>query len=124
MFVKLKTFNGLLSVLIAALLAMMMVQTPVWAGNGNDVLKKRLEALEREVKELRTLIKQQEQATATKKEVEQVKQDVAKVADVHSEWKDSESVVHLAGYGDATFVDPEGGDSHFEASFYQSFITC
>lgn len=121
MFTKLKFMGGPVAGLVTVLLAAILVQAPVWAGGVNDVLEKRIEALEKELKEVRALLKKQQQTSATKQEVEVVKQDVAKVSDVHSEWKDSESVVHLAGYGDATFVDPEGGDSRFEASFQPIF---
>jgi len=119
---RLKTFSGPVAGLLAAFSTVLVLyQTPAWADSGTEALKRRLETLEKEVKELRMLLREQEQAAATKKEVQTNKEEVAKVLHEHSEWKNAESVVHLAGYGDATFVAPKGEDSHFEATFNPIF---
>jgi hypothetical protein len=78
-----------------------------------DALKARIESLEKQLSEIKDLLKQQVQQSATKEEVSAVKKEVAvarKEAEVakkevaiakseQTEWKSFDSGVHLAGYG-------------------------
>ena len=61
MFTKPRFFGGPLIGLVAALpLLLVTAPSPAWAGgdSGTEMLKRRLESLENEVKELRALIQQ------------------------------------------------------------------
>lgn len=60
------------------------------------------------------VFKQQSQ-TASKKDVAQLKQDVAAVSNDANEWKNSDSILHISGYGDATYSDYQHGNSAFNA---------
>ncbi|MCG6871429.1 MAG: hypothetical protein LJE84_03985 [Gammaproteobacteria bacterium] len=117
---KKTVFGRLPKILVATSALLVLFQAPAWA-SGTASLEQRLKALEREVQELRALLKQEKEAAATKEDVQAAKEEVAKVVHEHSEWKNAKSVVHLAGYGDATFVAPKGEDSHFEATFNPIF---
>tara|TARA_R110002096_G_scaffold43552_1_gene117662 strand:+ start:27958 stop:29178 length:1221 start_codon:yes stop_codon:yes gene_type:complete len=64
-----------------------------------DALNTRIEALEKQLDEVKSLLKQQVQQSATKAEVQAVKKDVEVAKAEQAEWKSYDSGVHLAGYG-------------------------
>ena len=98
----------------------MLSATPAcWAEADSTELKARIDALEKQVAELRTLLQQQTQQTATKEDVKAVKQDVASIASKQDEWKTHDSDVHLAGYGAASY---DGNSDNFtQAQFSPIF---
>lgn len=69
------------------------------AAEDTDALNARIEALEKQLDEVKTLLKQQVEQSATKKEVQAVKQEVEIAKSEQAEWKTFDSGVHLAGYG-------------------------
>tara|TARA_R110001606_G_C15404705_1_gene654309 strand:- start:38842 stop:40074 length:1233 start_codon:yes stop_codon:yes gene_type:complete len=80
-----------------------------------DALKAQVELLQTQLKEVQETLKNQQTQTVTKQDIEALKQDVAAVSTDTTEWKNSDSVVHLAGYGDATYSDSENGNGAFSA---------
>jgi hypothetical protein len=64
-----------------------------------DALKARIESLEKQLSEIKDLLKQQVQQSATKEEVQAVKKEVEIAKSEQAEWKSFDSGVHLAGYG-------------------------
>jgi hypothetical protein len=77
---------------------------------GYDALKLQVEMLQRQLQQIQETLKQYEQQTVTKEEVQEIRQEVAEVATLQSEWKNTDSVVHLAGYGAVTYSDSDGKD--------------
>ncbi len=78
-----------------------------------DALKSQVEALQKQLQEVQESLQQYQQEAATKEEVREVKQEVADVSSQQSEWKNTDSVVHLAGYGDITYSDGENTTGGF-----------
>lgn len=95
---------------------------PAWAVNTEE-LKARIDALEKQVAELRTLLQQQTRQTATKEDVKAVKQDVATIRSQQDEWKTHDSAVHLAGYGAASYDSNAGHftQAQFSPIFHYSY---
>lgn len=83
------------------------------ADTAYDALKSQVEVLQKQLQEVQETLKQYEAQTATKQEVEELKQDVATVSVDATEWKSTDSVVHLAGYGDVTYSDFDGQNGAF-----------
>jgi len=69
------------------------------ADEDTDALNTRIEALEKQLDEVKNLLKQQVEQSATKAEVQAVQQEVAVAKSEQAEWKTFDSGVHLAGYG-------------------------
>jgi Gram-negative porin len=71
----------------------------VFAVDDNAALNARIELLEKQLSEIKGLLKQQVQNSATKEEVNAVKKEVEVAKSEQAEWKSYDSGVHLAGYG-------------------------
>jgi hypothetical protein len=78
-----------------------------------DALKSQVEVLQNQLQQVQETLQQYEEKTATKQEVREVKQEVADVSAQQSEWKNTDSVVHLAGYGDVTYSDGDNAVGAF-----------
>jgi hypothetical protein len=88
-------------ILLMSLLAMYVFSAPgyVLAADDSEALKARIESLEKQLSEIKDLLKQQVQQSATKAEVQAVKKEVEVARSEQAEWKSFDSGVHLAGYG-------------------------
>ncbi len=81
-----------------------------------DALKKQVELLQQQLEQVQQTLQKVESQTATKEEVQEVRQEVAEVSTLQSEWKNTDSVVHLAGYGDVTYSDNQGSPGAFSGA--------
>lgn len=84
-----------------------------WAASDLEALRRTVEELQRQLQQVQQQLRAQEAATASKAEVKELKEDMQQVADAQSEWKDAESVVHLAGYGAVGYEDSDSGNDRF-----------
>jgi porin-like protein len=112
---KMKKFldkNILLGAFLTTCILMLPVSTI--AAEDMSVLKIRINALEAQLAEVRTLLDQQVQESATKAEVQSVKQEVQEeirvVQSTQYEWKSYDSKTHMAGYANVGYSD--GGDEN------------
>ena len=80
-------------------------------GAGYDALKSQVEMLQRQLQQIQETLKQYEQQTVTQEDIQEVRQEVAEVSSLQSEWKNTDSVVHLAGYGAVTYSDSDNEDN-------------
>jgi len=78
-----------------------------------DTLKSQVEALQKQLQQVQETLKQYEAQSASKQEVEALRENVAEVSAATSEWKNTDSVVHLAGYGDVTYSDNQNAPGAF-----------
>lgn len=105
------------------------------AAEDKAAMEERIEALEREVAELKALLKEQSQQAATKEEVAAVKKEVQQSATkeevaavkqeavLHrkweaNEWKHYDSTVHLGGYGAVSYTDYDHANDRFNMVSY------
>lgn len=72
-----------------------------------DVLKTQVELLQKQLQQVQQTLEQYEEQSASKQEVAALKEEVAEVSATTSEWKNTDSVVHLAGYGAVTYSDSD-----------------
>jgi len=79
-------------------------------------LKAQVEVLQQQLQQVQKTLQQYEQQSATKEEVQEIRQEVVEVTSLQSEWKNTDSVVHLAGYGDATYSDNDGEPAAFSGA--------
>jgi hypothetical protein len=100
---------------IAAAITLILPQN-VAADAAYDALKSQVEVLQKQLQQVQETLKQYEQQAATKEEVQEVRQEVAEVSTQQSEWKNTDSVVHLAGYGDVTYSDNQNSPDAFSGA--------
>ncbi len=105
---------------------------PTVAEDDMAAMKSRIESLEKELSEIKTLLEQQVQNTATKEEVnavkkevevakkeaEAAKKEVAVTKSEQSEWKTHDSTVHLGGYGAISFTNDDHENDRFNQVQY------
>ena len=93
-------------VLVASCL--LFLAMPALAESDMAAMKSRIESLEKELSEIKTILEKQVQQSATKEEVQAVKKDIEVARSEQSEWKIHDSTVHLGGYGSVNYT----GDDH------------
>jgi hypothetical protein len=100
---------------LAAVAAAITITFPLNASadDAYDALKSQVEALQKQLQQVQQSLQQYQQQAATKEEVQEVKQEVEDVSSLQSEWKNTDSVVHLAGYGDVTYSDGDNATGAF-----------
>ncbi len=104
--------RGLLAASIAALAAAPMPATA--GGKDIEALRQTVEQLRKQLQEVQQQLKEQEQKAASKEEVQQVREEVAQAA----EWKDPNTLIHMAGYADVGYTSTKGGDDSFNAATF------
>lgn len=87
---------------------------PAYAGNDLESLRRTVEMLQKQLQEVQAQLKQQEQNSASKQEVQQLKKDVASAA----EWKDPNTLIHMAGYADVDYVNTPDDDGNFKVGTF------
>ena len=78
-----------------------------------EELQEQIEFLTRQLQQVQETLKKYEQQTVTQEDIQEVREEVQEVATLQSEWKNTDSVVHLAGYGDVTYTDNENTPGAF-----------
>ncbi len=95
---------------------------PAVAEDDMAVMKSRIESLEKELSEIKTILEKQVQQSATKEEVQAVKKDIEVARSEQSEWKNYDSAVHLGGYGSVGYTSgDQDNDRFFQASYNPIF---
>ncbi|MCH8263120.1 MAG: hypothetical protein IIA77_08785 [Proteobacteria bacterium] len=89
-----------------------------FAEDETEALKVRIESLEKQLSEIKDLLKQQMQNTATKAEVNAVKKEIEVARSEQSEWKTYDSTVHLGGYGTVGYTSGDQENDRFNKAAY------
>lgn len=115
---------------VVSMLALLMTSAPVWADGDNnrlDELEAKTLSMAAELDALREELRQAKEA-GTVVELETLRSDVQtatqsaqRAEKSASEWNDTKSVTHLAGYASADYDSPENGNSAFTANFNPMF---
>ncbi len=86
----------------------------------NPTLQDEVQALKKEVAELRAIVKQQ---SAAQEEVQSLRKEVKATSRAQSEWNNAESTAHLAGYSAVGYTDRKqpGGSAFNTVSFNPIF---
>lgn len=80
-----------------------------------DALKVQVEQLKKQLEAVQSTLENYQAQSATKQDVDELKRDVAAASSDAAEFKNSDSVVHLSGYGDVTYSDSENGEGAFSS---------
>jgi len=83
------------------------------ADDAFDALKSQVEALQKQLQEVEEEPKQYQTKSASPQEMDKLRQEVAQASANSAEWKNVDSIVHLAGYGDATYSDRQHENGGF-----------
>lgn len=91
---------------------------PAVAEDDMAAMKSRVESLEKELSEIKTILEKQVQQSATKEEVQAVKKDIEVAKSEQSEWKIHDSTVHLGGYGTVGYTSGDQENDRFNKASY------
>lgn len=87
-----------------------------------DALKEQVELLQQQLQQVQAALEEQQTQSATKQDVAELQQDVADVTAQAGEWKNNDSIVHLAGYGDVSYSDADNSEAAFNAVRFNPII--
>lgn len=94
-------------------LSLLSVSNVASAAEDVEALKSRIEAMEKELAELKQVLKEQAEKSPSKEEMDQLKQEVAATRKQQNEWKIYDSKAHLAGYGAFSYASQESDNDRF-----------
>jgi hypothetical protein len=83
------------------------------ASSETEALKARIQSMEKELSDIKSLLRQQINTSATKAEVDAVKKEVQVSNNQQNERESFDSKVHLGGYGQVGFSDGNSTNSRF-----------
>lgn len=79
-----------------------------------DLLKRQVEALQSQLAEVQAALQEYASDNASKEEVAQLRQEVAEA----KEWKEPNSLIHMAGYADVGYANQENADGSFNVGTF------
>jgi hypothetical protein len=79
-----------------------------------DLLKRQVEALQSQLAEVQAALQEYASDNASKAEVAQLRQEVAEAR----EWKEPNSLIHMAGYADVGYANQENADGSFNVGTF------
>ncbi len=96
-------------------LAVCLLITPIqsMAASDLDVMKSKIEMLEKELASMRVLLEKNVEQSARKEDVQSLKKDIATARNEAQEWKTHDSNAHLAGYASVGYQSNSGKDDTF-----------
>ncbi len=101
--------NLTLSAVAAAVAIATAGPAPAIAADNLDALRRTVETLQKQLQEVQQQLKAQEEKSASKEEVEKIRKEVASA----SEWKEPNTLIHMAGYADVDYMKKQGEDGSF-----------
>jgi len=87
---------------------------PTYAADSLERLRRTVETLQKQLEQVQQQLREQEENSASKEEIRQIRKEVASAA----EWKDPNTLIHMAGYADVNYVDKEGEDGSFNVGTF------
>jgi len=79
-----------------------------------DLLKQQVEALKSQLEQVQETLEKYESTSVSKEEVVALKQEVAAAA----EWKEPNTLIHMAGYADVGYANQEKSDGSFNVGTF------
>ena len=98
---------------LASLLVFSMPLTLV-ADENYELLKQQVDTLQKQLAEVQQALKQYESQGASREEVAVLKEEVAEAA----EWKEPNTLIHMAGYADVGYANQENSDGTFNVGTF------
>ena len=103
--------------LIAFLVAMLLPLSAM-ADEKYDLLRQQVEAMQKQLEQVREALKQYAEQSASKEEVAQevtaLKKDIARAA----EWKDPNTLIHMSGYADVGYANSKNTNGSFNVGSF------
>lgn len=109
-----KPANGNVGRLLIAIAMAMALPLSAMADDKYDLLKEQVEILKSQLEQVQKSLEQYESNSASKGEVAELKQEVADAA----EWKEPNTLIHMAGYADVGYANQENSDGSFNVGTF------
>ena len=99
-----------------ALASLLVVSIPLTslADDNYELLKQQVDTLQKQLADVQQALKQYESQSASKEEVAELKEEVAEAA----EWKEPNTLIHMAGYADVGYANQEKSDGSFNVGTF------
>lgn len=98
---------------LVSLLALSIPLTST-ADENYELLKQKVEILQQQLAEVQEALNSYESQSASKEEIAELKEEVASAA----EWKEPNTLIHMAGYADVGYVNQENSDGTFNVGTF------
>lgn len=92
----------------------LIVPLSAMADENYEQLKQQVQALQNQLAEVQQALKQYENQSASKEEIAELKDEVAEAA----EWKEPNTLIHMAGYADVGYANQENSDGSFNVGTF------
>ena len=109
-----KSVNGTVARRLIAIAVAMALPLSAMADDKYDLLKQQVEALKSQLALVQKSLEQYESNSVSKEEVAELKQEVAEAA----EWKEPNTLIHMAGYADVGYASQENSDGSFNVGSF------
>lgn len=109
-----KSVNGDIGRLLIAIAMTMALPLSAMADDKYDLLKQQVETLKTQLEQVQKSLEQYESNSASKEEVAELKQEVTEAA----EWKEPNTLIHMAGYADVGYANQENSDGSFNVGTF------
>ena len=99
-----------------AIVSLLVLSMPLisMADENYEQLKKQVETLQYQLAQVQQALQQYENQSASKEEVAELKEEVAEA----SEWKEPNTLIHMAGYADVGYANQENSDGSFNVGTF------
>lgn len=97
---------------LAILLALALPLSAV-ADDNFDLLKQQVETLQQQLEQMQEALKQNQEISASKEEVAQEVSELKNDIVAAAEWKQPNTLIHMAGYADVGYANAENSDGSF-----------
>ena len=109
-----KSANGNIGRLFIAIAMAMALPLSALADDKYDQLKQQVEVLKSQLELVQKSLEQYESNSVSKEEVAELKLEVAEAA----EWKEPNTLIHMAGYADVGYANQENSDGSFNVGSF------
>jgi len=99
---------------VAAAVAIALGTPAVHADSDLNTLRQNVETLQKQLEQVQKQLKDQEARSASKEELQQVRKDVASAV----EWKNPNTLIHMAGYADVGYTNTQTQDGSFKVGSF------
>ena len=108
------TVKGSISQLLLVISISLALPLSANADEKYDLLLKQVETLKVQLEQVQEALKQYESNSASKEDVAELKQEVSAAA----EWKEPNTLIHMAGYADVGYANQEKSDGSFNVGTF------
>jgi len=99
---------------LALALCVAALPLPAYSADNLDALRDTVETLKKQLEQVQKQLDEQEKSTVTRADLQRLEKKTASA----SEWKDPNTLIHMAGYADVGYTEAQGDDGSFSVGTF------